>query len=200
MTTGMRLGNMFDFLCTINCFPGQTVKVDFKNGVTPPTYYTSYNGAVSGTNTYGIQRGNASVPAATGAGTGWTLAAVGDGSFNIIQGGQYLTAGSGDAGRAWGAGVTLAAPMAASATGPDKARQQWFIEPIKTIGGAAAPANRYRLVNRYSELVLSFTTGGLTSANLAQAVLVPPRDWDAAAGSAYTQWHVADQTLILVAQ
>lgn len=200
MTTGKTTGSTFDFLCTINCNGGQTVSVAFGSGATLPTYYASYDGTVSASSTYLIQHPSASVPAASGSGTGWTFTSVGDGSFTIGQNGQYLTVAGGDAGRAWGASVALAAPLAASSSGPERSRQQWFFEPIRMIGGTAAPANEYRLVNRYSGLVLSFAAAGLTTSNLGLAVTAPSRDWDPASGATYASWHVADQTLIFVAQ
>jgi hypothetical protein len=199
-STSQTIGKSFDFLCTIECDGGTGVSVAFNSGVTPPTYYTSYNGATSSTNTFIIQHPTASVPAVSGTGAAWTFVPVGDGFFNISQSGQYLIAADGNAGRAWGAGVSLAASLASSSTPQELSRQQWYFEPIKQIGGTAASANYYRLINRYSGLPLAFVANGLTSGNLSSAVMVPNRDWDAAIAPSYSAWHVADQTLIFVAQ
>lgn len=200
-TTTQVIGSTIEYLCTIVCDgPGRAISIARKSGVAAPVAYTSYNGTVSSTNTYVIQHPTASVPAASGTGSGWTFTPVGDGFFYVTQNGNRLTTATGDAGRAWGAGLTLAAPLASTSTGPQLSRQQWYFEPIKQISGTAVAANRYRLINRYSGLPLSFTAAGLTSSNLSAAVQAPNRDWDAAAGSAYTAWKVADQTLIFVAQ
>ncbi|MFF5282820.1 RICIN domain-containing protein [Streptomyces sp. NPDC013171] len=116
-----------------------------------------------------------SVPAATGSGLdAWTFTAKGDGSYRIANastGNLLGVDGSGTATRAWGTRPT-ATP---ATTGPG---QEWFV-----IRGASAtdngPTGTYKLVNRYSGLVvgLSGDTGRLSETT-------PARSWSDTTGNA----------------
>ncbi|WP_328463817.1 RICIN domain-containing protein [Streptomyces sp. NBC_00448] len=89
----------------------------------------------------------------------WTFTATGDGFYTVANAatGQVLGVGTGDAGRAWGAPVTVGTPGSAPAVG-----MQWSVQ--KTTSGG------FRLVNRYSGLALSMTAGAVTTS--------PQRGWD----------------------
>ncbi|MFJ9454165.1 RICIN domain-containing protein [Kitasatospora sp. NPDC101447] len=94
----------------------------------------------------------------------WSFASTGDGSYRIVNaatGGALGVDASTAAGRAWGA-----APTVGSGTGVG---QQWFIVPAGT---------GYRLVNRYSGLVLGLTAAG------TPAETTPARFWTDTTGSA----------------
>ncbi|MEU1231493.1 RICIN domain-containing protein [Streptomyces sp. NPDC005828] len=116
-----------------------------------------------------------SVPAATGSDLeAWTFTAKGDGSYRIANastGNLLGVDGSGTATRAWGTRPT-ATP---ATTGPG---QEWFV-----IRGASAadngPTGTYKLVNRYSGLVvgLSGDTGRLSETT-------PARSWSDTTGNA----------------
>lgn len=113
-----------------------------------------------------------SLAAATGSGLdAWAFTANGDGSYRIANAstGQLLGVASGStAGRAWGAVPTAtAAPAGGPALG-----QQWFVIP------GTAPNSGYRLVNRYSGLVI-----GLSAASGRLAETTPARFWTDSTGS-----------------
>ncbi|AUG81724.1 Ricin-type beta-trefoil lectin domain protein [Kitasatospora sp. MMS16-BH015] len=127
-----------------------------------------------------------SVPAATGsARESWAFAANGDGSYRITNSGSGQLLGvdsTTNAGRAWGAQPTV---TAANGT----VGQQWFLLPN------TAAAGTFRIVNRYSGLVLglSGTTGRL-------AETTPGRNWTDTSGSSVGGGRTgAEQTLTLTA-
>ncbi|MER8185227.1 RICIN domain-containing protein [Kitasatospora sp. NPDC094015] len=121
--------------------------------------------------------GTTSLAAATGSALeSWVFAGNGDGSYRVVNSstGQLLGVDSGAvAGRAWGARPTV---TAAGPSGP-VVGQQWFVVPGTSAGNV--PDGTYRLVNRYSGLVigLSSTTGRL-------AETTPTRSWSDTTGSA----------------
>ena len=106
----------------------------------------------------------------------------------------------GNGGRAWGAQVSLAAPMPSSTASSELARQQWRFERITAIGGVAPPAPEYRLVNRYSGLALSFASGAFDANQLGNTVTAPIRDWDATTSGPVSVWPMADQILVFAPQ
>ncbi|WP_189388964.1 ricin-type beta-trefoil lectin domain protein [Streptomyces sp. SDr-06] len=114
----------------------------------------------------------AAAPDASSPAQQWRFDPTGDGFFTVSNAAsnQALAVATGDAGRAWGAGVTAAAPTSNPAVG-----LQWSVQPVVTASdgsGPSAPTGAYRLVNRYSGLVLSLGSG-------AQAVTTAPvRAWD----------------------
>ncbi|MEU3827658.1 RICIN domain-containing protein [Streptomyces sp. NPDC029080] len=113
----------------------------------------------------------------------WVFTPTGDGAFTLTNTatGRLLGVDStGTAGRAWGARPTVTARRA----GGPAAGQQWFVLP-------ASSAGAYRLVNRYSGLVL-----GLSAASGRRAETTPPRSWTATgAGSLGGGRTAAEQTL-----
>ncbi|MER6299524.1 RICIN domain-containing protein [Kitasatospora sp. NPDC001539] len=94
----------------------------------------------------------------------WSFASNGDGSYRILNaatGGALGVDASTTAGRAWGAALTVGTTVGVG--------QQWFVVPAGT---------GYRLVNRYSGLVLGLTAPGTS------AETTPARFWTDTSGSA----------------
>ncbi|MFQ6141922.1 RICIN domain-containing protein [Streptomyces seoulensis] len=114
-----------------------------------------------------------SLGAATGSALeSWSFAANGDGSYRIANGatGQLLGVdATSTTGRAWGAKPTVTA----SGAGGPSVGQQWWIIPSTGSKGA------YRLVNRYSGLVIGLSS---TAGRLAETT--PVRSWTDASGNA----------------
>jgi hypothetical protein len=134
--------------------------------------------------------GTTSVTAPTGsAAEAWSFVGDGDGSYQVVNAGsgQLLGVNSGTtAGRAWGAALAVTAP---GASGPSVG-QQWFVVP-----GTGAGSGTYRLVNRYSGLVvgLSGSAGRLTETT-------PARYWTDTTGSSVGAGRTAaQQTLTMTA-
>ena len=104
----------------------------------------------------------------------WAFESNADGSYLIVNAstGQALGVDSSStAGRAWGAQPTL------STVNPGDVGQQWFF--MKDTDPSGNPLGNYRLVNRYSGLVLS-----LSSVSTRAAETTAPRNWpDTIAGS-----------------
>jgi hypothetical protein len=210
LTSTNNLGSSFDYYCSTPCTTAlgtgyENVSVSLNSGAPTPIYFTSTNGPNSTTgasNTYVIQHASAgSAAAASGSGSGWTFAPVGDGYFNITQGGNYLQVADGTTGRAYGAAVSLA-PAISSTASTELSREQWRFEQITAIGGVAPATPEYRLVNRYSGLALSFpsaTQAAITSSNVGNALTAPIRDWDSTSAT-ITTWPSADQELVFVSQ
>ncbi|MFC1402052.1 MULTISPECIES: RICIN domain-containing protein [Streptacidiphilus] len=101
----------------------------------------------------------------------WKFSANGDGSYRITNAATGKVLGvdsSAKAGRAWGAKPTVTALGAGNGT----VGQQWFI--VRN----ASPAGTYRLVNRYSGLVL-----GLSSNAGRTAETTPTRTWTNTTGN-----------------
>ncbi|MFF7250670.1 RICIN domain-containing protein [Embleya sp. NPDC008237] len=123
----------------------------------------------------------------------WSFAANGDGSYRITNAatGRLLgVPGTPAAGRAWGTAPTV---TPAGAGGPTVG-QQWFVIPTTSAGNGGA-AGTYKLVNRYSGLVigLSATTGRL-------AETTPVRAWTDTTGNPVGAGRTAaEQTLTITA-
>ena len=106
----------------------------------------------------------------------WSFVADGDGSYQVVNAssGQLLGVGaSSTATRAWGTAPTVTAP---GATGPTVGQQWWIIPDTDPSTGAATGS--YRLVNRYSGLVIGLTTG-----SGAVAETTPARYWTNTTGN-----------------
>jgi ricin-type beta-trefoil lectin protein len=134
-----------------------------------------------------------SLPTASSTGLdAWSFTSNGDGSYRITNtaAGQLLgVAATSSTTRAWG---TVPSLGAAGSGGPTIG-QQWFIIPGRSAGGAAN--GTYRLVNRYSGLVLGLSadTGRLTETT-------PARYWTNTTGSAVGGSRTAaEQTLTMTA-
>ncbi|THA64565.1 hypothetical protein E6P78_19850 [Streptomyces sp. A0958] len=110
----------------------------------------------------------------------WSFASNGDGSYRIANTSTsaLLGVGTSPAQRAWGTAPTA---TAAGANGPTVG-QQWFVVRNAT-GGT------YRLVNRYSGLVLGVSSG--------TAETSPARFWTAPSGGVGNARTAAQQTLAL---
>ncbi|MFI0720687.1 RICIN domain-containing protein [Streptomyces sp. NPDC021224] len=123
----------------------------------------------------------------------WFFGADGDGSYRVTNAatGQLLgVPATPSGGRAWGsAPVVTPAP----AGGPTTA-QQWFVLP-GTSPGDGAPTGTYRLVNRYSGLVI-----GLSAPGVRQPETTPVRAWSDTGGSPVGGGRTAaEQTLTVTA-
>lgn len=123
----------------------------------------------------------------------WTFVAVGDGSYEIVNHstGQLLgVSASSTSTRAWGTAPTV---TALAANGPTVG-QEWFVV-ADTDPSTGAQTGTYRLVNRYSNLVL-----GLTAGASAAAQTLPDRSWTNTTGNSVGGSHsAAEQTLSITA-
>ncbi|MET9696807.1 RICIN domain-containing protein [Streptomyces sp. NPDC006529] len=130
---------------------------------------------------------------ATGSGAeGWIFTANGDGSYrvaNASSGGLLGVDSTATAQRAWGTKPTVTAP---GAGGPAVGRQ-WFIVP-GTSASDGGSTGTYRLVNRYSGLVIGISA---TSSRLAETI--PARSWTGPAGGTAGSRTAAEQALTLTA-
>ncbi|WP_436497084.1 RICIN domain-containing protein [Actinokineospora sp. HUAS TT18] len=168
-TGSMIIGKNYRSYCSIACTgsSGQYANTTITSSEPAPALFDP-------TKTYSIGLGSGRVLAqvsgssattSVAAGTGsalenWQFAAIGDGSYKITNAstGQLLGVGStATTTRAWGTKPTVTA-------GGPAVGQQWFV--IKN------PAGTYRLVNRYSGLVLA-----LSSDSTRLAETTPARFW-----------------------
>ncbi|WP_328707681.1 RICIN domain-containing protein [Streptomyces mesophilus] len=134
--------------------------------------------------------GTTSLSAAGSARSKWTFTSNGDGSYRIANAATKQLLGvdsSRNAGRAWGADPTVtAAPKGGPSVG-----QQWFV--IRTTTTDGAPTDTYRLVNRYSGLVIGMSADG---DRLVETT--PTRAWTDTTGNPVGGGRTADeQTLTL---
>ncbi|GAA5053902.1 RICIN domain-containing protein [Streptomyces similanensis] len=181
-TNSAILGRSFRSYCSFGCSNGASGEyVDVTVGSSAPAaapvdLSKSYRITSAGGRVL-AQASGGSATTSLGAATGsalesWSFAADGDGSYRIANGatGQLLGVdATSTTGRAWGAKPTV---TAAGAGGPSVG-QQWWIIPSTGSKGA------YRLVNRYSGLVI-----GLSSAAGRLAETTPVRSWTDASGNA----------------
>ncbi|MFG1809530.1 RICIN domain-containing protein [Streptomyces sp. NPDC049040] len=135
-----------------------------------------------------------SLPAAGGSAlAAWSFATNGDGSYRITNASTGRLLGvptTPAAGRAWGTKPTVTA----AGTGGPTVGQQWFVIPT-TAPGTGAATGTYRLVNRYSGLVV-----GLSSAAGRLAETTPVRAWtDTTGNSVGASRSAAEQTLTMTA-
>ncbi|HEX6445661.1 MAG TPA: RICIN domain-containing protein [Streptosporangiales bacterium] len=121
----------------------------------------------------------------------WVFEPEGDGSYRIVNAGTGALLGvdaTGTAGRAWGTKPTVEPAPSSGAT----VRQQWFVIPDKSSSGALT--RTYRLVNRYSGLVLALSDH---SGRLAETT--PVRSWTDTTGNAVGgSRRATEQTLRLI--
>jgi hypothetical protein len=107
---------------------------------------------------------------------GWRFVSNGDGSYSVVnaQSGDYLGVDSGStAGRAWSAQPTVTTD---GTGGPAAGQQWWLVRGTSPISGR--PLGTFRLVNRYSDLVL-----GLPQTFGASSETTPVRTWSGAGES-----------------
>jgi hypothetical protein len=179
------VGKSFRSYCAIACNHSDGEYANVTIDTTAPA-----QAPVRAGQTYRIASGDGRVLATTGHGgattsmpatantdrTSWRFVATGDGAYQVLDtGGRALGVdATGDTGRAWGATPTV---TAIGAGGPTTG-QQWFIVPNRTEPGS------YRLINRYSGLVL-----GMSATHRADTT--PVRAWTDPA----SHRTAADQTL-----
>ncbi|WUH57649.1 RICIN domain-containing protein [Streptomyces sp. NBC_00442] len=196
-TNSAIVGKTFRSYCSIECQGGADGEyVDITVGssapAAPPVDVTksyrigSGDGRVLAQAADGTSVTSLAAPAGSAA-EAWTFAANGDGSYRVAAASSGKLLGvpaTSKAGRAWGAQPALAA---AGAGGPTVG-QQWFVVPVAATGS-------YRLVNRYSGLVL-----GLSAKSGRLAETTPTRSWsDTTGGSVGGSRTAAEQTLALTA-
>ena len=199
-TSSTIVGKSFRSYCSFGCSggaSGEYVNVTVGSSapagspVDPTKTYTVGNGA--GRVLAQVPGGSAttSVPAATGSALeAWSFTADGDGSYRITNAGtgQALGVDSGStAGRAWAAKPSVTA----LGSGGPSVGQQWFF--VANVSATGAANGTYRLVNRYSGLVL-----GLSSDSGRLAETTPVRSWTNGTGSTVGGSRTAaEQTLSL---
>lgn len=182
-TSSTIVGRSFRSYCSIACATSDGEYADLSIDSTSPAAPV-----LDPTKTYRVANGNGRVLAqvsgststtslATATGStleAWSFAPNGDGSYRIANAstGRLLGADStGNAGRAWGAALSVTAP---GTTGPTPG-QQWFVVPNTSSSGTLSGG--YRLVNRYSGLVL-----GMSSQSGRLTESTPVRHWTNSTG------------------
>jgi hypothetical protein len=195
-TSSTIVGKTFRSYCSYACSPGSDseytkVTIDSSAPDAPIRSGRSYRVAAANGRVLaqvGHSGRTTSTPGHHAAHRGWTFTATGDGSYTIANAtGHFLgvDSSSTDA-RAWGTRPVVAA---AGADGPTLG-QQWFVVP-NTSARTGRETGTYRLVNRYSGLVL-----GLSADRRRAAETTPVRSWtDREHGSVGAGRTSAEQTL-----
>ncbi|WP_446664934.1 RICIN domain-containing protein [Flexivirga sp. B27] len=180
-TQGTMVGKTFRSYCSIACANGSygdyaTITIDSDQPAKSPVragqdYLLRAGGGVLGAigSKTVVTRGNS-------ARAHWEFESNDDGSYTVVNSTSGLALGVDDtakAGRAWGATTGLSA---VADDGPS-AGQQWFIQATEGKGG-----NGFRLVNRYSGLVLDLA--GATGSNVTTQ---PYRNWKGGDATPTTQ-------------
>ncbi|WP_306187650.1 RICIN domain-containing protein [Streptomyces sp. MK5] len=198
-TSSTIVGKSFRSYCSFGCSGGSASEyVDVTIGTSAPatpvdprrTYrVTSGGGRVLAQ----VPGGSATTSTARATGSAlqsWIFTGNGDGSYRIANaatGGLLGVGSSTTAQRAWGTRPTV---TAARAGGPSVG-QQWWVIPGTTADGT--PTGTYRLVNRYSGLVI-----GLSPDARRLAETTPARYWSDTGGSRVGGSRTAaEQTLTL---
>ena len=201
LTSSTIIGKTFRSYCAIACASSDgeyaNVTVDSTAPAAPPVDPTGTYRIGNGDGRVLAQVSGSSATTSLAAGTGsaleaWAFAGNGDGSYRIVNAstGQLLGVDSGSTGdRAWGTKPTVTAP---GSSGPTVG-QEWFVIPDTTAAGAQT--GTYRLVNRYSGLVI-----GMSSASGSLTETTPARYWTNSTGNSVGGSRTAaDQTLTLTA-
>lgn len=198
-TSSTIVGKTFRSYCSISCpggGDGNYLDLTINSNspaaspVDPAKTYTIGNGSGRVLAQSSGSSATTSVAAPTGSGLeAWRFGSNGDGSFKITNAstGQALGVDSDStANRAW-----ATKPKVTNLGSGPTVGQQWFIIPGKNTSGGATGA--YRLVNRYSGLVL-----GLSSDSGRLAETTPTRAWTNATGNSVGGSRTAaEQTLTL---
>ncbi|MEV4560308.1 RICIN domain-containing protein [Kitasatospora sp. NPDC049285] len=201
-TSNQIVGKSFRSYCAFGCSGGASgeylnVTLDSTAPAAAPVDVTKSYRIANGAGRVLAQAsgGSAATSAASPTGSAlesWNFAANGDGSYKIANAstGQLLGVDSSAvAGRAWGAKPVVTA----QGTGGPTVGQQWFVIAGKTTAGAATGS--FKLVNRYSGLVL-----GLSADSARLAETTPVRDWTNSTGNAVGGARTgAEQALTLTA-
>ncbi|MBD0695438.1 hypothetical protein BG452_03900 [Streptomyces sp. CBMA123] len=180
LTSTTVIGKTFRSYCSIACATSDgeyaDVTVDSSSPAASPFDPARTYRIASGDGRVLTQAASGSATASTAAPTGsaleaWSFTGNGDGSYRITNAASGALLGvdaATTAGRAWGAKPTVTAPV----TGKAAVGQQWFVLPDASAGGG------YRLVNRYSGLVI-----GLMAGNGGSAETAAPRNWTDTTGN-----------------
>ena len=194
-TTTAVVGKSFRSYCSFGCNNGSyaqyaNITVDSTAPAAPVTAGGTY---VIGNGTGQVLSqvpGHSSAVSSSAVGnspwSAWTFTPTGDGAYTIANAktGELLGVDStSKAGRAWGA-----TPSAADASTPTVG-QQWFLVP-DTDAKSGRATGSFRLVNRYSGLVLGMSGG---SKGVVQTT--PGRSWNASSSSVDALPLAAQQTL-----
>ncbi|WP_030689214.1 RICIN domain-containing protein [Streptomyces globisporus] len=196
------VGKNFRSYCSFGCSTGSSgeyvnLAIDSSSPASPVDTSKAYRIAGEGGRVLAqVSGGSATTSTATATGSAlesWVFTANGDGSYRISNAstGQLLGVGStSTAGRAWGTKPTV---TPAPAGGPSVG-QQWFVIPGASSADGTATGT-YRLVNRYSGLVI-----GMSSDPGRLAETTPTRSWTNTTGNPVGGARGAgEQTLTLTA-
>ncbi|MFJ2960586.1 RICIN domain-containing protein [Streptomyces sp. NPDC087270] len=201
-TSSTIVGKTFRAYCSIACADGSDgqyadVTIDAARSAAAPVVsdrsYTIASGAGRVlTQSRGAHAATARPAAARSAAQAWKFTANGDGSYRITNAATGQALGvptTSTATRAWGTKPTVT-PLGA---GGPTVGQQWFVIPGTSAHGAKT--GTFRLVNRYSGLVL-----GLSADPRRGTETTPARSWTDHTGSAVGGHRsAAEQTLTLTA-
>lgn len=191
-TSGTIVGKSMREYCDNNCPSGdaewRSITIDSTtpaNVVDTSRSYQIVSNARALTAVSGQQAVSSVATASAGDLAQWSFRSLGDGSYAItnLGTGQILAAPESPTGRAWGTQPVLAADDAAAAVA-----QQWFVIPSRT-SGSQVIAGDFRLVNRYSGLVLA-----MSAAHPAETV--PARAWTDTTGSTVGAGRTAAQQTV----
>ncbi|CAM5639834.1 hypothetical protein GCM10010220_66590 [Streptomyces parvulus] len=173
------VGRSFRSYCSFGCSDGKSgeyvnLTLDTSDPAAPVDEHKAYR--ITGADGRALAQASAHGSATTSVRGGkpsglaeWVFTAGGDGSYRIANAatGRLLGVDSTTtAGRAWGTKPTVARP---GSGGPSVGRQ-WFVVPGTSADGSAN--GTYRLVNRYSGLVI-----GLSGDPARRAETTPVRSW-----------------------
>lgn len=178
-TSGTIVGKTFREYCDFNCPSGgaewRAMTIDSTTSAAPVdtagTYQITGNGLAL-TAVDGQQEVSSVAASSAGDLAQWSFRSLGDGSYAVVNSatGKVLAVPAEPAGRAWGTQPVLAIDDAANAVA-----EQWFVVPVRTASSQVV-AGSFRLVNRYSGLVLA-----MSSAHSAETT--PVRAWTDTSGS-----------------
>lgn len=193
------VGKTFRSYCSIACSTSAgewvNVTIDTHNPAPAPVDLSASYLITSGSGRVLAQAGHGDATMTLGGRAnarraGWRFVNNGDGSYRIVNlaSGDALGVSADPAQRAWGTAPQVT-PIPA---GGPTVGQQWFIERNVTTPaqGPTRPTDTFRLVNRYSGLVLSLSNGKESTSVSTQ----PYRDWTGAGH------RPADQTISFVAR
>lgn len=197
-TSSNIVGKSFRSYCSFGCSNGSAseyANVTIDQNAAPPAPVIDTSKSYTVTNGLGLalaQQGGSSATkiissTSAKASAAWTFTSNGDGSYSLTNAasGDALGVSNDTAGRAWGTNLSVT-PTAK----PGQTAQQWFVIPGTTPDGTAT--GNYRVVNRYSGLVISLPAGS------GQALTTPFRSWTDSSGSTVGNGaQAAAQTLTL---
>ncbi|MFJ4871561.1 RICIN domain-containing protein [Streptomyces sp. NPDC088757] len=194
------VGRNFRSYCSFGCSGGASgeyvnLTIDTTGPAAPVDTSKAYRISGAGGRVLAqVSGGSATTSLAAASGSGldaWTFASNGDGSYRIANSatGQLLGVSSAStSARAWGTRPTV---TAAGSGGPDVGRQWFVVRGTSPADGAAT--GTYRLVNRYSGLVI-----GLSADSGRLAETTPVRSWTNTTGNPVGGTRTAaEQTLTL---